>query len=204
MKIRCLANTGFALPENYLKPEFCYTPKIDFPLTIGQEYIVYALKEWQGNIWYYISDDNYTYYPMQHPAPLFEVIDDRLSSYWRFKCYPNGLIRLAFKEWLIDPFYYDKLIDNFRTGIKKLISFPDQHRIYAIDKFWFALQKQDSWYLIIPLTVTQREDYSDIEKRPTNYSHVMLDLDKKAFLKAQAKAAIKEKSTPKLELFNLH
>jgi len=106
--------------------------------------------------------------------------------------------------YLVNSHYYDKLIDNFRTGIKKLISFPDQHRIYAIDKFWFALQKQDSWYLIIPLTVTQREDYSDIEKRPTNYSHVMLDLDKKAFLKAQAKAVVKEKSTPKLELFNLH
>ena len=81
-------------------------------MTIGQEYIVYALKEWQENIWYYICDDNYTYYPMQHPAPLFDVIDDRLSSYWRFKCYPNGLIRLAFKEWLIDPCYYDKLTDQ--------------------------------------------------------------------------------------------
>ncbi len=112
MKICCLANTGLALPENYLKPEFCYTPKIDFPLTVGQEYIVYALKEWQGNIWYYICDDNYTYYPMQHPAPLFEVIDDRLSSYWRFKCYPNGLIRLAFEEWLTDPYFYDKLTDQ--------------------------------------------------------------------------------------------
>jgi len=104
--------------------------------------------------------------------------------------------------YLVNGHYFDKLIENFRTGIKKLISFPDQHIIYAIDKFWFALQKQDSWYLIIPLTVTQREDYSDIEKRPTNYSHVMLDLDKTAFLKAQAKALIKEKSTPKLNLSN--
>ena len=42
MKIRCLANIGLTLPKNYLKPEFCYTPKIEFPLTIGQEYIVYA------------------------------------------------------------------------------------------------------------------------------------------------------------------
>ena len=66
----------------------------------------------QGNIWYYICDDNYTYYPMQHPAPLFEVIDDRLSSYWRFKCYPNGLIRLAFEECLTDPYFYDKLTDQ--------------------------------------------------------------------------------------------
>lgn len=112
MKIRCLANIGLTLPKNYLKPEFCYTPKIEFPLTIGQEYIVDALKEWQGNIWYYICDDNYTYYPIQHPAPLFEVIDDRLSSYWRFKCYPNGLIRLAFEEWLVVTSFYDKLTDQ--------------------------------------------------------------------------------------------
>ena len=112
MKIRCLANTGLALPERYLKPQFCYSKELEFPLTIGQEYIVYALKEWQGNIWYYICDDNYTYYPMQHPAPLFEIIDDRLSSYWRFKCYPNGLIRLAVEEWLTDPYFYDKLTDQ--------------------------------------------------------------------------------------------
>jgi len=105
--------------------------------------------------------------------------------------------------YLVNGHYFDKLIENFRTGIKKLISFPDQHRLYAIDKFWFALQKQDSWYLIIPLTVTQREDYSDIEKRQTNYSHVMLDLDKNALLKAKAKTVIKEKSTPKLDLLNL-
>jgi hypothetical protein len=49
---------------------------------------------------------------MQHPAPLFEVIDDRLSSYWRFKYYPNGLIRLAFEEWLTDSYFYDKLTDQ--------------------------------------------------------------------------------------------
>ena len=112
MKICCLANTGLFLPETYLKPEFSYTTELEFPLTVGQEYIVYALKEWQGNIWYYICDDNYTYYPMQYPAPLFEVIDNRLSSYWRFKCYPNGLIRLAFEEWLTDPDFYDKLTDQ--------------------------------------------------------------------------------------------
>jgi hypothetical protein len=62
---------------------------------------------------------------------------------------------------------------------------PDKPIMYAIDKFWFNLQEIDKWYLIIPLTVTQREDYSDIEKRPTNYTPVMLDLDKVAFLKRQ-------------------
>ena len=62
---------------------------------------------------------------------------------------------------------------------------PTNHALYAIDKYWFKLQELDKWYLIIPLSVTQREDYSDIEKRPTNYSRVMLDLDKEAFFKWQ-------------------
>ena len=87
--------------------------------------------------------------------------------------------------YLVNAHYFDTLIDNFRTGIKKLIEFPEQHIIYAIDKYWFQLQKRDNWFLIIPLTVTQREDYSDIEKRPTNYTPVMIDLDKEAFLRAQ-------------------
>jgi hypothetical protein len=33
--------------------------------------------------------------------------------------------------------------------------------------------------------VTQREDYSDIEKKATNYAHVMTDLDKEWFFKKQ-------------------
>ena len=87
--------------------------------------------------------------------------------------------------YLVNSHYFDILIDNFRTGIKNLLEFPDKHVMYAIDKYWFQLQKRDNWFLIIPLTVTQREDYSDIEKRPTNYTNAMIDLDKEAFLRAQ-------------------
>jgi len=83
--------------------------------------------------------------------------------------------------YLVNGHYFDTLIENFRQGIKHLIQAPEKHIIYAIDKYWFQLQRRDVWYLIIPLTVTQREDYSDIEKRPTNYTNVMIDLDKERF-----------------------
>jgi len=46
----------------------------------------------------------------------------------------------------------------------------------------------------------QREDYSDIEKRNTNYSHLMLDLNKEEFLKRQMNS--RANGQPKLELFN--
>jgi hypothetical protein len=85
----------------------------------------------------------------------------------------------------VQQHYYDKLINNFREGINKLMREPHNHKLYAIDKYWFHLQELDKWYLIIPLTVTQREDYSDIEKRATNYSRAMLDLDKESFFRWQ-------------------
>lgn len=73
--------------------------------------------------------------------------------------------------------YYDKLIENYREGIQKQIkepSVPD----YKIDKHWFKLQRNDNWFLITPLSVIQREDYSDIEKKVTNFSSYMLNYNK--------------------------
>jgi GR25 family glycosyltransferase involved in LPS biosynthesis len=85
--------------------------------------------------------------------------------------------------YLVNGHYFDTLIENFRTGIKKLIENPQSPVLYAIDKYWFNIQKIHNWFLIIPLTVTQREDYSDIEKKATNYVNVMTDLDKEWFFK---------------------
>jgi glycosyl transferase family 25 len=80
--------------------------------------------------------------------------------------------------YLVNGNYFDTLINNIRIGISNLLKFPHLHSLYAIDKYWFHLQKKDNWFLIIPLTVTQREDYSDIEKKNINYTKVMTDLDK--------------------------
>jgi expansin (peptidoglycan-binding protein) len=55
---------------------------------------------------------------------------------------------------------------------------PDKHPLYAIDKYWFFLQQRDRWFLIVPLSVVQRTDYSDIEKKMVNYKRIMTDLDK--------------------------
>lgn len=74
--------------------------------------------------------------------------------------------------------YYDILMDNIRIGIENLMKKPDQHIIYAIDKFWIKLQKQHIWYMLAPIVAVQREDYSDIEERKTNYENIMKDIDK--------------------------
>ena len=104
--------------------------------------------------------------------------------------------------YLVQSHYFDTLIKNYRDGIQKLMKYPDKPRYFAIDKYWFNLQEKDKWYLIVPLTVTQREDYSDIEKKSTNYTALMTDLDKKAFIKAQIKSHLASQSTPKLRIFS--
>jgi GR25 family glycosyltransferase involved in LPS biosynthesis len=84
--------------------------------------------------------------------------------------------------YIVKQHYYDTLIDNFKLGIQCLIREPHKHALYAIDKYWFFLQQQHRWFLITPLTVVQRTDYSDIEKKIVNYKKMMTDLDKKQLL----------------------
>lgn len=80
--------------------------------------------------------------------------------------------------YLVNGHYIKTLLQNVRLGVTRLINNPTEHFKYAIDKYWFSLQSLHKWYLIIPPTVVQRENYSDIEKRVTNFEKHMLDLDK--------------------------
>ena len=81
--------------------------------------------------------------------------------------------------YLVKQHYYDTLIENIEEGINQLQLNINRVNEFAIDQYWNKLQLIDDWYLLTPLTVTQRPDYSNIEKRVTNYDRVMLDLDKK-------------------------
>jgi len=58
---------------------------------------------------------------------------------------------------------------------------PEHHYFFSIDKYWIYLQKQHRWMLLIPLIVVQRPDYSDIEKRYTDYQRLMTSIDKSNF-----------------------
>ena len=79
--------------------------------------------------------------------------------------------------YIVKKEYYDKLMQNYKEGIQKLMKDPTNNE-YKIDKYWFRLQREHNWYLIIPLTVVQKEDYSDIEKRVTNFKNYMLNYNK--------------------------
>lgn len=79
--------------------------------------------------------------------------------------------------YIVKQQYYDTLIANYKEGINKLMKEPSNND-FKIDKYWFQLQKKDNWYLIIPLTIIQKEDYSDVEKKVTNFRNYMLNYNK--------------------------
>jgi hypothetical protein len=75
--------------------------------------------------------------------------------------------------------YFETLVANFKDGLKKLVAEPGQQPKYAIDQYWKNLQRNDRWYLIVPITVIQRPDYSDISKKRVDYSRHMTQVNKK-------------------------
>jgi len=81
--------------------------------------------------------------------------------------------------YLVKSNYFDKLITNIEEGLNNLSNNLNRLNDFAIDQYWNKLQLVDNWLLLTPLTVTQRPDYSNIEKKVINYNRVMLDLDKK-------------------------
>jgi glycosyl transferase family 25 len=85
--------------------------------------------------------------------------------------------------YLVNGHYIKILMENVKMGLHQLLRAPERHLEYAIDMFWKRLQSTDRWFLITPPTVIQCDGYSDIEKKMTNYSKPMLDLEKRAFLK---------------------
>lgn len=102
-------------------------------------------------------------------VPPYERIDDtcvRVSRCQTTTCY------------LVNGAYFATLIANMKEGLQKLLQEPSNHFNYAIDKYWIILQQQHKWFIITPLTVVQRDDYSDIEQQQTNYMKMMVDLDK--------------------------
>ena len=81
--------------------------------------------------------------------------------------------------------YYDTLIHNFKEGLGHFIKNSSNGRMFAIDIYWKRLQMEDFWYMITPPTVSQYDNYSDIEKRHTQYSGLLLDMEKKWYVEQQ-------------------
>ena len=81
--------------------------------------------------------------------------------------------------------FYKPLIENIREGLAQFMRNPEDKRQFAIDIYWKRLQAAHRWYMIVPPTVIQREGFSDVESRDTNYAGLMLDMQKEWLFKPQ-------------------
>jgi len=79
--------------------------------------------------------------------------------------------------YIVHEHYYDILMENIRKGLHLLLR-DKSNMAHCIDRNWFSLQERDFWYLIIPLSVVQRESYSDVECKVTNFQTHMLNYNK--------------------------
>ncbi len=112
MRVRCIAHSGKSLPDNYIDSRLTLYSTQKFDITVGKEYVVYGLTTYFNKVWYYICDDNRDY-PIWYPAPLFEVVDNRASSFWKYRFdLADNSILFAFEEWVSDLYFYDRLTDG--------------------------------------------------------------------------------------------
>jgi glycosyl transferase family 25 len=115
----------------------------------------------------------------QHPVDVLLIAGNNIPPYKQVSDYCVQVTKCQTTTgYLVFDHYYDTLIQNYKEGLLQLMKQPAKHFYFAIDKYWFQLQEKDKWYLIVPLTVTQMEDYSNIANKYTNYSSMMLDLNK--------------------------
>jgi hypothetical protein len=82
-------------------------------------------------------------------------------------------------SYLVRRPYFERLLANFKEGLAKLKAEPRNQPKYAIDQYWKLLQRTDRWYLIVPIAIIQRPDYSDVSNQHVNYSDMMTQVDKK-------------------------
>lgn len=119
MKVKCIAKTGNQLPSSYINERLTLGVDQQFSISLGVIYTVYALTTAWDRVWYYIADDVYVDYPVWYPAPLFEVVDGRVSEYWQCQFYSdsNKLI-MAIPEWIEDRYFYDRLTDGESEAVR--------------------------------------------------------------------------------------
>lgn len=80
--------------------------------------------------------------------------------------------------YLANSHYFETLLNNFKKGLRELETTNDQPK-YAIDQYWKQLQRLHRWYLIVPISVIQRSDYSNICNQHVDYRKDMLAVNKK-------------------------
>lgn len=117
MKVRCLGNKFTDEQKEILGVPEHQNPI--YQLTIGKEYTVLGLSlsmDYMKGVMLEIQEDHHSYC-VSIPLCLFEIIDPRISAYWRAKQNKHNLL-LWPEEFYID-FFHDDLAEG-RFEVKSI------------------------------------------------------------------------------------
>lgn len=87
------------------------------------------------------------------------------------KCLTSG-------SYIIKKHYYNTYLNNLKEGVEKLFK-SNNKKNFSLDVYSQILQKKDKWFLLIPICIIQKPNYSNIENKNVNYTKLMLNWDKK-------------------------
>jgi hypothetical protein len=86
-------------------------------VTIGKEYVVYGVHSDLGCIWYFISDDSESPYPVSDLAVYFDTKDPAVSRTWEFHYEADGGFALWPSSWFRDQHYIERVVEGEREYV---------------------------------------------------------------------------------------
>lgn len=110
--------------KKWLSKYFKLDEDILFGLDKNSSYVVQAIAFIDSHPFFYVFDEDDSY-PTPYPAMLFEIIDPRLSNYWKLGYNGDGetgFSIIAFEEWASDPVFYERLVDEWPTELEVMRS----------------------------------------------------------------------------------
>ena len=123
MKIKCIENNFLRLNDKSVVKKikkYFYLSDGNVNLIINKKYIVYGIMFRENHPWFYICIDDEDEYPTAYPMDLFEIIDDKLSEYWRLSIRESSFV---FEEWANDSTFYERLVDGDPVAIKQFVDY---------------------------------------------------------------------------------
>ena len=80
--------------------------------------------------------------------------------------------------YIVKSSFFDVMIENIKIGLNNLMRTGDRKYSWDADEGWIKLQRDYRFILINPLSIYQKPDYSDIEKKVVDYKNLMLNNEK--------------------------
>lgn len=119
MRVICKTTTLADFSDEWLLKRFkdrVHVPRENHNLVIGRMYTVYGIAFWHNVPWYYLCAYEHDVYPKPYALEFFDVVDERLSKYWRMSVHLDSVHQpqtsLVFEEWARDRVFYEHLVDG--------------------------------------------------------------------------------------------